>query len=127
MSVSGISSFSGLMIYTEVGEVDRFDQANQVVSYAGLDLTIRESPDSWTEGSISKRGNGYLRWILVQCASTAVHNCKDPYLSEFYWRLREAKNKPHKVAIVATVRKLLVSIYYMLTRKGVYDSPGVSS
>ena len=127
MSAPGISSFSGLMIHTEIGEVDRFDQANQVVSYAGLDPTVRESGDSRTEGSISKRGNGYLRWILVQCANTAVHNCKDPYLSEFYWRLREAKNKPHKVAIVATARKLLVSIYHMLTRKEVYDPPGVSS
>ena len=127
MSVPGISSFSGLMIHTEIGEVDRFDQANQVVSYAGLDPTVRESGDSRTEGSISKRGNGYLRWILVQCANTAVHNCKDPYLSEFYWRLREAKDKPHRVAIVATARKLLVSIYHMLTRKEVYDPPGVSS
>ena len=121
MSVPGISSFSGLTVHTEIGEVEWFDKANEVMSYAGLDPVVRESPDSRTEGSISKRGNEYLRWILVQCANTAVHNCKDPYLSEFYWRLREAKNKPHKVAIVATARKLLVSIYHMLTRKEVYD------
>ena len=127
MTVPGISSFSGLMIHTEIGEVERFDQANQVVSYAGLDPVVRESGDSRTEGSISKQGNDYLRWILVQCANTAVHNAKDPYLSEFYWRLRETKNKPHKVAIVATARKLLVSIYHMLTREEVYDPPGVSS
>ena len=125
MTVPGIASFSGLMIHTEIGEVDRFDRANQVVSYAGLDPVVRESGDSRTEGSISKRGNGYLRWILVQCANTAVHNCKDPYLSEFYWRLRE-NEKEHKVAIVATARKLLVSIYHMLTREEVYDPPGVS-
>lgn len=33
------------MIHTEIGEIDRFDQANQVVSYAGLDPVVRESGD----------------------------------------------------------------------------------
>jgi transposase len=127
LSAPGIAAYSGLMIHGEIGEVDRFDQANEVVSYAGLDPVVRESGDSRTEGGISKHGNGYLRWILVQCASTAVHNSKDPYLSEFYWRLRETRNKPHKVAIVATARKLLVSIFHMLTNKEVYDPPTVNS
>lgn len=58
------------MVHTEIVEVDRFDRANQVVSYVGLDPVVR-SPDSRAEGSISKRGNGYLRWILVQCANTS--------------------------------------------------------
>jgi transposase len=127
MSAPGIAAYSGLMIHGEIGEVDRFDRANEVVSYAGFDPVVRESGDSRTEGGISKEGNGYLRWILVQCANTAVHNSKDPYLSEFYWRLRDGRNKPHKVAIVATARKLLVSIFHMLTNEEVYDPPKVST
>lgn len=127
MTVPGISSFSGLMIHAEIGEIDRFDEAGQVVSYAGLDPTVRESGDTRREGSISKEGNGYLRWILVQCARTAVHTCKDPYLSEFYWRLRDGKDKPATVALVATARKLLVSVYHMLDRKEVYDPPSVET
>jgi transposase len=127
MSAPGIAAYSGLMTYGEIGEVDRFDRANEVVSYAGLDPVVRESGDSRTEGGISKQGNGYLRWILVQCANTAVHNAKDPYLSEFYWRLRDGRNKPHKVAIVATARKLLVSLFHMLKNEEVYDPPEVSA
>lgn len=127
MTVPGISSFSGLMSHAEIGESDRFDEAGQVVSYAGLDPTVRESGDTRREGTISKDGNGYLRWILVQCARTAVITCKDPYLSEFYWRLRDGKAKPATVALVATVRKLLVSIYHMLSNEEGYTPPGVSS
>jgi transposase len=127
MTAPGIAAYSGLMVHGEVGEVDRFDRANEVVSYAGLDPVVRESGDSRTEGGISKQGNGYLRWILVQCANTAVHNVKDSYLSEFYWRLRNGRNKPHKVAIVATARKLLVSIFHMLRNKEVYDPPEVNT
>jgi transposase len=127
MSVPGIAAYSSVMILSELGEIDRFDRSSEVVSYAGLDPVVRESGDSRTEHGISKQGNGYLRWILVQCANTAVHNAKDPYLSDFYWRLRETRNKPHKVAIVATARKMLVSIFHMLRRNEPYDPPGVSA
>jgi transposase len=80
-------------------------------------------PDSRTEGSISKQGNKYLRTAVVQGAWRAVHQGNDPYLSRFYHRLRDQKNKPEKVARVATGRKLLVSIFHMLTREEEYDPP----
>lgn len=125
MTIPGVSAYSAVMIHGEIGEIERFDRAKEVVSYAGLDPTVRESGDSRTEGSISKAGSEYLRYILVQCASVAVHNCEDPYLSEFYERLR-SRGKPHKVAIVATARKLLVSVFHMLDNEEVYDPPEVS-
>jgi transposase len=127
MTAPGIAAYSGLMVHGEIGEVERFDRANEVVSYAGLDPTVRESGDSRTAGDISKEGNRYLRWILVQCTNTAVRNAKDPYLSEFYWRLREKRNKEPKVALVATARKLLVSLFHMLKKNEPYDPAGVST
>jgi transposase len=125
MSIPGVSYYSALLIYAEIGEIDRFDRAKEVVSYAGLNPVIRESGDSRFEGGISKNGSGSLRWILVQCTHTAVHVCNDPYLKRFYDRLDGRKNS--KEALVATARKLLVSIFHMLDREEVYDPPGVSS
>lgn len=127
MTIPGVSSYSGLLIHAELGEVDRFERVDEVVSFAGLEPIVQQSGDTRTEGGISIRGNGYLRHILVQSATSAVHNAKDPYLSDFYWRLRDKKGKPHKVAIVATARKILVSIYFMLTREEACDPPGVDS
>ncbi|HET7325632.1 MAG TPA: IS110 family transposase [Halococcus sp.] len=125
MTIPGVSYYSALLIYAEVGEIGRFDEAKQVVSYAGLNPVIRESGDSRFEGGISKKGSGKLRWILVQCVNVAVHRCEDKYLSRFYNRL--AGRKSNKEAIVATARKLLVSVYHMLDREEVYDPPGVSA
>jgi len=34
MTIPGVSFFSSLMITSEIGEIDRFDEAKQVVSYA---------------------------------------------------------------------------------------------
>jgi transposase len=124
MSIPGVSYYSALLIHAELGEIERFDGDKQVVSYAGLNPVIRESNDSRFEGGISKAGSGRLRWILVQCAHVAVHSSHDEYLSRFYERLERRKSS--KEAIVATARKLLVSIYHMLDRKEVYDPPGVS-
>jgi transposase len=125
MTIPGVSYYSALMIYAEIGEIDRFDRDKEVVSYAGLNPIIRESGDSRIEGGISKRGSRQLRWILVQSSRTAVHTCQDEYLGRFYDRLEGRKGS--QKAIVATARKLLVSIYHMLDREEVYDPPGVSA
>jgi len=125
MTIPGVSYYTALTIYAELGDLDRFDGHKEVVSYVGLNPVIRESGDSRIEGSISKRGSGRVRWLLVQAVQTAVHTCNDEYLSPFYERLASRKNS--QKAIVATARKLLVSIYHMLERNEVYDPPGVSA
>jgi transposase len=122
-TIPGMGALTALQIYAEIGEIERFDRAAELVSYAGVDLSVRESADSRTEGSISKQGNKYLRTAVVQGAWRAVHN-EDPYLGKFYHRLRDQKNKPEKVARVAAGRKLLVSIFHILSREEVYDPPG---
>jgi len=125
MTAPGISHITGLTLYAEIGDVGRFDGHTEVVSYVGMNLTIRESGDSWVEGGISKSGSGRVRWLLVQAAYNAVDSCEDEYLTHFHDRL--AAKKPRRKAIVATARKVLVSLYDMLDREEVYDPPGVSS
>ena len=125
MTIPGVSYYSALLIYAEIGEIERFETAKQLVSYVGLNPIVRESGDSRYEGGISKRGPGNVRWMLVQSSHVAVHTCNDEYLSRFYNRLDSRKSG--KKAIVATARKLLVTMYHMLDRQEVYDPPGVSS
>lgn len=125
MTSPGIAHYTALVIYAEIGEIDRFDTAKQVVRYVGLNPVVRESGDSGYVGSISKRGPSKVRWLLVQAVHVAVHKVGDPYLSRFYDRLKRRKDK--QTAIVATARKLLVSLYHMLDRGEVYDPPGVTA
>jgi len=125
MTIPGVSYYTALTIYAELGGIERFDGDKEVVSYVGLNPVIRESGDSRIEGSISKRGSSRVRWLLVQAAHTAVHTCNDEYLGSFYERLASRKNS--QKAIVATARKMLVSIYHMLDRGEVYDPPGVNA
>ena len=87
------------------------------MSYAGLAPSIRESSGKTKTGKITKQGSPWLRWILVQCALTAIRY--DAHLRTFYDRIRNRKG--HATAIVATTAKeLLVIIWYMLTRNELY-------
>lgn len=122
LTIPGVGSYSAGVILAEIGDVDRFDRHEELVSYAGLDPVVHQSGETEIHGSISKEGSGMLRWILVQAANNAVRH--DEYLGNFYTRLKQRKN--HQIAIVATARKLLVSIFYMLSRNEPYDPPEVS-
>ncbi|MFA9427244.1 IS110 family transposase [Natronorubrum sp. A-ect3] len=123
LSIPGVGSFTSAVVAAELGEIERFDRHEEVVSYAGLDPTVHQSGETEVRGSISKEGPAVLRWALVQAATNAIRY--DEYLGNFYTRLKERKN--HKIAIVATARKLLVSIFYMLSREEPYDPPEVSA
>ncbi len=68
------------------------------------------------KGHITKRLR-MLRWILIQCANVAIRH--DEYLRNFYLRIKRRRGR--NIAIVATARKMLVCIYYMLKRKEVYN------
>jgi transposase len=59
----------------------------------------------------------------VQAARIAVR-CEE-YFGTFYTRLKRKKND--KIAIVATARKMLVSVFYMLKRNEPFDPPEVTT
>jgi hypothetical protein len=56
--------------------------------------------------------------LLVECAWSIIkiRNC---YLADFYWKLKSKRGA--KKAIVALARKLLVIIYNLLLKGGIYD------
>jgi transposase len=119
-TIPGVGAFSAVLLTAEIGDIDRFSSHEKLVSYAGLNPTVRQSSDSETRGGISKEGSAAMRWVLTQCANSAIA-CGNEYLVEFYERVKRRKN--HQIAIVATARKLLVSIYYMLSRQEEYNPP----
>lgn len=121
MTIPGVGAISALTVLAELGDAERFPGHEQAVSYAGLDPTVAQSGDNEHRGPISKEGSSVLRWMLVQCATNVVrHGCE--YFAAFFHRLRRRKNA--QIARVATARKVLVSMYYMLARQEEFDPPG---
>jgi transposase len=121
-TVPGIGFYGALLILAEVDDVRRFHHPEKLCAYAGLVPTVSQSASSVKYGSISKDGSAYLRWILTE--SVHVHTRYDPssQLSRFHARV--AKRRGKRVATVATSRKLLRIIYWMLVRHEPFHSHG---
>jgi transposase len=100
--IRGIGLYSALLIVAEIGEVERFHTAKQVGAYTGLTSRVHQSGGHCYQGSITRQGSAWLRWVLVQAAMKAVQ--KDVALKNFYSRIR--KRSGAKIARVAAARKL---------------------
>jgi len=85
MGFTGIDYYSAMLLINEIGPVTRFPSAKKLVSYAGLAPGIRQSADHTVHGRITRDGNKYIRWILIEAAQNASRF--DPKLRPFYLRV----------------------------------------
>ena len=93
---------------------ERFENAGQVSNYLGLVPRVYMSGDTVRYGRITKRGNGFLRALLVQGAWALVWSKKNEKLKERYYYMVEEKSKSKKKAIVAIARRLAEEMYTLM-------------
>ena len=105
----GVGPVISLATVLTMGPVDRFPDSRSWVSYLGLNPSEASSGQRRRLGSISKQGNTFLRYLLVQGAAGAARG--DKSLARMYARLKAKKH--HGVAKVAVARKLAVRLYWM--------------
>jgi transposase len=112
----GVGPVIALATVLTVGDVQRFEDSRCWVSYLGLNPSEDSSGERQRWGGISKQGNSFLRYLLVEGASSAARGDKD--LGRMYARLKARKH--HGVAKVAVARKLAVRLYWMLRTQKPY-------
>jgi len=117
LSMTGIGIFSAMVISAEIVDIRRFPTPWKLVSYAGLAPGSRESAGKTKKGRITKQGSPWLRWTMVQCAHVAAKH--DPRMKAFYERLGSKKGTSK--AITAVAKEMLVILWYMLTRRQLYN------
>lgn len=108
-SIPGIGDTTADLILAEIPDLRAFDEAGQVVAYAGLNPRHRQSGKSVRGHSpLSKCGNARLRKGLYMPALVAKRF--NPCIRAFCQRLA-AHGKPPMVVLGAAMRKLLVLAY----------------
>ena len=118
-TIPGVGPVYGAVILAEIGDISRFPSGKQIVSYAGLDATVKESGEfKGQRSSISKRESPYLRRALWGAAFVASRS--DPELKDYYEQLR-ARGKHHNVAVGAVARKLCYLLFAVLTENRPYE------
>lgn len=109
LTVPGVGLIVAATLIAQLPELGRLNR-RQIAALVGVAPFANESGDRKGYRSI-RGGRDDVRQALFNCARVAiVHN---PVAKPFYERLR-ARGKPHKVAVVATMRKMLTILNAIL-------------
>lgn len=116
-SVPGVGLTTALVLLSEIGDVNRFKQENQMFSYVGLVPHLHASGDSEYVGGITVRGNPWIKGVIIESAWQAIS--KDPALFNCYHRYKKRMNG--NKAIVRIAKKLLSRIRRVLRTEEPYQ------
>jgi transposase len=115
-TIPGIGGFFAVLIAHEVDDITRFPNEKKFFSYIGIIPSTFSSGGRTFHGRLTKQGNKYLRWALVEAVSTATR--WDSELGAYYRRLKVRKGP--NPAKIATARLLATIIYRVLKQQRPY-------
>ncbi|MBG9580432.1 transposase, partial [Bacillus thuringiensis] len=94
-------------IVAEIGQIERFTDETKIAKYAGLFWKKYQSGRFTAENtSLSRAGNQYLRYYLVEAANSVRRNVPE-YRDSYAKKAAEVPKHKHKRALVLTARKLV--------------------
>ncbi len=122
LRLRGIGPITAVAIYSSIGQAAQFKNARHLAAWIGLVPKHTGTGGKIKLGAISKRGNAYLRQLLIHGARTVMNWMKNKtdYLSQWAKSLAQRRGK-HK-AIVAIANKTARMIWVALN-KGVEALP----
>jgi transposase len=120
-TVAGVGPVVAYAYVAHVGNGSRFTKGSSVSNYLGFVPRLDYSGTIQRQGHISKRGNGYLRGLLVQAAWSTVRSKEGGALRERYRYKTITKGMGKKKTIVGIARRLAELMYRVLRTKTAYE------
>ena len=114
--IPGVGPMVSFAFSAHVG-AERFENAGQLSNYLGLVPRVYMSGDTVRYGSITKRGNSFIRALLVQASWALIRSRNGGKLKERYEYMTVEKSISKKKSIVAIARRL-AEMMYVLMRDG---------
>ena len=113
----GIGWLCAAIIWAEIGDARRFASSDQLVRFAGMDITVYSSAGKCSPGHLSRQGSPQLRWAVFEAAKCAARRGSPDYA---YYHKLAAKHDGHngKNPTLAVERKLLRRCYHTLRALG---------
>jgi transposase len=114
MAMRGVKLVTGMTLAAELGELSRFDSAQQLMAFVGLVPSEHSSGCSRRQGHITKSGNARVRRVLVESMWSYRHT---PSCSPAL-RKRAARASQAVQAIAWKAQKRLHGRYHRLILRG---------
>jgi len=132
-ALKGVEYLTAVTLVAELGDISRFPNPAQLMSYAGVVPSEHSSGPRERKGSITKTGNSHVRRVVIEAA---WHYLRQPKVStklkkrqegasesvkEISWKAQDrlnykfrklmARGKPSQKAVVAVAREMLGFIW----------------
>jgi transposase len=127
-TIPGLGLLTATALVANVGDVARFPSGRHFASFLGL--TPRESSTGFRRklGAISKRGDAYLRMLVIHGARSVLCHAKkvDDHDRLRTWALDRKRHRGHNKAAVAVANKIARIAWAVWKKQSVYvSSPAV--
>jgi transposase len=122
MTIPGIGFVTASAIIASVGDGKQFKSGREFAAWIGLVPKQNSSGGKERLGRISKKGNRYLRQLLVMGATTQARGVRLAKAPGGAWFGDLLRRKPGRVAIVALANKMARIAWAVLTRHQAYRS-----
>ena len=117
-SFPGIGKQTAAQLMGELGDISRFDNANQLNAFVGIDIRRYQSGTYLGQDHINKRGNPIARKLLYFTVGNMIRqqHANSNHIVVYYYRLKETRphSKLNKVAMVACMNKTLKCLLSMI-------------
>ena len=122
--IPGVGPSTALYFVLKIGEPARFERVRDVDAFIGLCPRRDQSGENDPQLRISKRGDAYLRRLLVSAAQYILGPFAPPSALRQYGLALAAGGAPRakKRAVVAVARKLAVLLLTLWKNKSAYQA-----
>jgi transposase len=112
--IPGIGPLIATALLAAIGDIHMFDTGRQLAAWLGLVPKQASSGGKIRLQGISKRGDTYLRTLLIHGARSALRAAQRNALAEASWVTRLAQRRHPNIAAVALANKNARVVYALL-------------
>ena len=120
LAIEGIGPISASALVAAVGDATQFANGRDMAAWLGLVPSQHSSGGKERLGHISKRGDTYLRTLLIHGARSVINHCEGKEDRRSQWVNQLSKRRNRNIATVALANKNARIAWAVLSRRETY-------
>lgn len=122
MKIEGIGALTASAAVATIGDAKLFKNGREVAAWLGLVPKQHSSGNTTRLSGISKRGDRYVRTLLIHGARAVVNHCENKTDKRNQWIAKTKNRRGYNIAAVALANKNARIIWAMLATGECYRS-----
>ncbi len=121
LTLPGIGWITASALVAHIGDISQFKSGRELSAYLGLVPKQHSSGGKNTLLGISKRGDAYLRTLLIHGSRSVLQHVEKKEDNNSLWLKQLAERRGNNKAVVAQANKTARKVWALLTNQTVYQ------